>query len=139
VASVGLPFVIAELRSQRALECARVNPGALAAIVEQDVRPSIYLYTRVVDGFDLRARMFAPLSGVPEDPATGSASCAVAGLLAHFAVGVSGSFSWRIAQGVEMGRPSTLLARAEKTNGVVVTTSVGGACVMVSEGFIDVD
>jgi trans-2,3-dihydro-3-hydroxyanthranilate isomerase len=51
----------------------------------------------------------------------------------------SGSFSWRIAQGVEMGRPSILKARAEKVNGVVQATWVGGATVLVSEGIIHLD
>jgi predicted PhzF superfamily epimerase YddE/YHI9 len=37
-----------------------------------------------------------------------------------------------------MGRPSTLLARAEKTSGAVTATWVGGSCVMVSEGFVQV-
>ena len=55
--------------------------------------------------FDIRARMFAPLSGVPEDPATGSANCTLGGLLADHEQVTSGMFSWRIAQGVEMGRP----------------------------------
>jgi trans-2,3-dihydro-3-hydroxyanthranilate isomerase len=139
VASVGLPFLITELRDRLALERARGNLSGFEAIMGEDVRPSIYLYTRSTDDFDIRARMFAPLSGVPEDPATGSASCAVAGLLAHFNGNPSGSFSWRIAQGVEMGRPSTLLARAEKTGGVVQATRVGGECVLVSEGFIQID
>jgi trans-2,3-dihydro-3-hydroxyanthranilate isomerase len=79
------------------------------------------------------------LSGVSEDPATGSANCALAGLLAHYSEEASGSFSWRIAQGVEMGRPSTLIARAEKTAGVVQATWVGGAAVLVSEGIIYLD
>jgi trans-2,3-dihydro-3-hydroxyanthranilate isomerase len=83
--------------------------------------------------------MLAPLSGVAEDPATGSASCAVAGLLAHLEHRASGAFAYRIAQGVEMGRPSTLHARAEKAGGVVRTTWVGGACVLVSEGSMEVD
>jgi trans-2,3-dihydro-3-hydroxyanthranilate isomerase len=99
----------------------------------------VYFYTRVSDGFDIRARMFAPLSGVPEDPATGSANCALAGLLAHYKEEPSGSFAWRIAQGVEMGRPSTLLARADKADGTVQATRIGGSCVMVSEGFIQID
>jgi trans-2,3-dihydro-3-hydroxyanthranilate isomerase len=139
VASVGLPFVMMELRNRRALERARVNLSGFDAILSEDIRPSIYLYTRATDAFDIRARMFAPLSGVPEDPATGSASCAVAGLLAHYSGKPSGDLGWRIAQGVEMGRPSTLLARAEKSDGVVKTTWVGGACVLVCEGFIRVD
>lgn len=83
--------------------------------------------------------MFSPLGGVPEDPATGSASSALAGLLAHYSGQPSGSFRWRIAQGVEMGRPSTLLARAEKADGVVRATWVGGAAVLVSEGILHLD
>jgi trans-2,3-dihydro-3-hydroxyanthranilate isomerase len=139
VASVGLPFLMTELRDRTALERARVNSTGVEAILRQDIRPSIYLYTRAADGFDIRARMFAPLSGVPEDPATGSASCAVGGLLAHYSGQASGRFSYRIAQGVEMGRPSVLLVRAEKAEGNVQATWVGGACVLVSEGFIHVD
>lgn len=139
VASVGLPFLMAELRDRSALERARVNISGLDAILSEDIRPSIYLYTPATDGFDIRARMFAPLSGVPEDPATGSASCALVGLLSHFNGKRSGSLSCRIAQGVEMGRPSTLLARAEKADGAVKGTWVGGSCVMVSEGFMYVD
>jgi trans-2,3-dihydro-3-hydroxyanthranilate isomerase len=83
--------------------------------------------------------MFAPLSGVPEDPATGSATCALAGLLAHYSAERDGSFTWRIAQGVEMGRPSTLIARAAKKAGVVEKTWVGGASVLVSEGVLHLD
>src|SRR5207244_13284987 len=105
--------------------------SGVEALGEMGVGPQLHLYTRVSDGFDIRARMFAPLSGVPEDPATGSASCALAGLLAHYKEEPKGSFAWRIAQGVEMGRPSTLLARAEKADGTVEATWVGGACVMV--------
>jgi trans-2,3-dihydro-3-hydroxyanthranilate isomerase len=145
VCSVGLPFVITELKDRPALERARINMSGFDALAEMDVMPSMHLYVRVSESepdghnFDIRARMFAPLSGVPEDPATGSASSALAGLLAHHKEEPSGSFAWRIAQGVEMGRPSTLLARAEKADSNVRATWVGGACVMVSEGFIEVD
>ena len=139
ICSVGLPFVFTELRDRAALERIRINMSGFDALRDLGVNPQLHLYTRVSDGFDIRARMFAPLSGVPEDPATGSASCALAGLLAHYKEKPSGSFAWRIAQGVEMGRPSTLLARAEKADGTVQATWVGGSCVMVSEGFIQVD
>ena len=82
--------------------------------------------------------MFAPLLGVPEDPATGSANCTLAGLLSHYTEHSQGVFDWRIAQGVELGRPSLLEARAEKRGGVVTDTWVGGACVLVGEGWIEV-
>lgn len=139
VASVGLPFLITELKDRSALERARADASAFGALVAEDIRPSLHFYTHARDGFDLRARMFAPLSGVPEDPATGSANCALAGLLAHCDPQLSGNFTWRIAQGVEMGRPSTLIARAEKKAGVVQTTWVGGAAVLVSEGTLHLD
>jgi len=136
VASVGLPFIFVEIRDRSVLARARINMSGFEAIAGQDVMPDVYFYTRANDGFDIRARMFAPLSGVPEDPATGSANCALAGLLAHYDAEANGDFTWRIAQGVEMGRPSTLIARAEKKDGVVQTTRIGGAAVLVSEGDI---
>ena len=84
VASVGLPFIMVELRDRSVLERARISMSGFEALAAEDVMPDVYLYTRGSDDFDIRARMFAPLSGVPEDPATGSANCALAGLLAHY-------------------------------------------------------
>ncbi|MGI9114477.1 MAG: phenazine biosynthesis protein PhzF [Chthoniobacterales bacterium] len=139
VASVGMPFLMVELNDRAALERARINMSGFEAIQAEGIMPDIYLYTHASGGFDIHARMFGPLSGVPEDPATGSANCALAGLLAHYDERPSGTFTWRIAQGVEMGRPSTLIARAEKNNGAVETTWVGGSSVLVSEGTLFVD
>jgi trans-2,3-dihydro-3-hydroxyanthranilate isomerase len=138
VASVGLPFLVAELRDRDALERAEIYPRKLYALAREGVNPEIHLYTRSGDDFDIRARVFAPLAGVPEDPASGSPNCALAGLLAHLDAAPSGRYQWRIAQGVEMGRPSVLNAEAEKVNGVVVTTNISGGCVMVAEGYIEV-
>lgn len=149
VASAGLPFVVAQLADRGALARARPDTGAIARMAARNgVPPDVFVYVRD-DGFwddglederavDARARMFAPLDNIPEDPATGSASCALAGLLAHVETARDGRFRWRIAQGVEMGRPSLLDARAEKRDGVVVSTGVGGSCVLVSEGMIEV-
>jgi trans-2,3-dihydro-3-hydroxyanthranilate isomerase len=142
VVSVGLPFILAECKDRSALERCRVDRQGfvdILGVLKDGMRASVYLYTRTTGEVDIRARMFAPLSGVPEDPATGSATCAVVGLLTHLDKQASGRFIYRLAQGVEMGRPSALLARAEKSNGSVTATWVGGSCVMVSEGFIHVD
>jgi trans-2,3-dihydro-3-hydroxyanthranilate isomerase len=138
VASVGLPFLMAELKDRSALARARVDAQGFDALAAQGITPDVHLYTKSADEFDIRARMFAPFDGVPEDPATGSANCALAGLLSHYGGTADGTFSWRVAQGVEMGRPSVLEARAEKRDGIVVATRVGGASVLVSEGVIDV-
>jgi trans-2,3-dihydro-3-hydroxyanthranilate isomerase len=136
VATVGLPFLMAQLRDRSALARARINAQGFDALFAQGVTPDVHLYTKSADEFDLRTRMFAPFDGVPEDPATGSANCALAGLLSHYSPLANGSFHWRVAQGVEMGRPSVLYARAEKREGMVVATWIGGTSVLVSEGAI---
>ncbi|ACY18761.1 PhzF family phenazine biosynthesis protein [Haliangium ochraceum] len=138
-ASVGLPFLCVELRDRAALQRARVAADALDALAAAEISPAIHLYVRGDDEFDLYARMFAPLHGLPEDPATGSANCALAGLLAHLQAARVGIFEWRISQGIEMGRPSVLEARSEKRDGHVVSTAIAGPSVMVSEGWIEVD
>ena len=139
VASVGLAFLIAELRDRAALTRARPNiPGFEDLLGEGIDPPYVHLYVRNSDGFDVRARVFTPLDGPPEDPATGSANCALVALLSHHNGEANGSFCWRIAQGVEMGRPSVLEARTEKRDGVVANVWIGGECVLVSEGLIEV-
>ncbi len=137
VASVGLPFIVAELSGRDALSRARVRLDGFEALAAHGVMPDVHLYFRSHDEFDLRARMFAPLDGVPEDPATGSANCALAGLLAQCDRAVEGQFAWRVAQGVEMRRPSVLHIAADKQDGVVTATRVGGGCVLVAEGTIE--
>jgi trans-2,3-dihydro-3-hydroxyanthranilate isomerase len=139
VFSVGLPFLIAELKDRGALEEASVNPEEFKQLVGQDLPPYVHLYTRSKDEFDIRARMFAPFDGVPEDPATGSANCALGGLLTYYNNASSGNFEWKIAQGIEMGRPSSLKARTHKKDGEVISTYISGSSVMVSEGVIYVD
>jgi trans-2,3-dihydro-3-hydroxyanthranilate isomerase len=138
VASVGLPFLMVELRDRAALARALARSDRLAALAAAGVSPDVHLYVRSGDEFDLRARMFAPLDGVPEDPATGSANVALGALLATLDPAAGGTFCWRIAQGVEMGRPSVLEVRAEKREGVVTNAYVRGSSMLVSEGQIEV-
>nr|NIV31236.1 PhzF family phenazine biosynthesis isomerase [Anaerolineae bacterium] len=138
LASVGLPFVMVEVRDRTALENARANIPVLEKIHESGIMPDIHVYTLVEDGFDIRTRMFAPLDGIPEDPATGSANCALAAMLTHYVPESDGEYRWRIAQGVEMGRPSVLDARTEKRAGAVTGVWIAGYCAMVSEGYIEV-
>ena len=153
VASVGLPFIVVEVTGLDVLARARVDAagldrlGALSAVT-----PDVHVYTRVpanqapvgsaaVPGLappDVRARMFAPFDGVPEDPATGSANAALAGLLADLDPRADGELRWTIAQGVEMGRPSRIEARVAKRGGTVSGVWVGGRSVLVAEGTLEV-
>jgi len=138
VASVGLPFVMVELKSRAALENARLYTPAFDEIYSSGIMPDIHLYIHSKDNFDLRTRMFAPMDGVPEDPATGSANCALVALLGHYNKEPNMDFSWRIAQGIEMNRPSVLDARIKKRSDVVTDVWIAGTCKMVSEGFIEI-
>jgi trans-2,3-dihydro-3-hydroxyanthranilate isomerase len=81
--------------------------------------------------------MFAPLFGVPEDPATGSANVALIGLLALLRPEPDLVLSKVIGQGFDMGRPSILNAAAEKKAGAVSATYIGGRCVPMLKGTID--
>ena len=138
MASVGLAFLTTELKDRAALERIKVNIDVLRGLVADGFSPGLFVYVRSQDEFDIRCRMFAPIGGTIEDPATGSANCALAGLLTHYHADASGSFSWRIAQGVEMGRPSVLDARTEKRDGAVTNVWIAGTCVMVTEGTLEV-
>lgn len=81
--------------------------------------------------------MFAPKLGVAEDPATGSAAAAFAGLLsAHRPMG-DGEHTVRIEQGYEMGRPSLIELTFRLENGALVAASIGGSAVVVAEGTIE--
>jgi len=80
-----------------------------------------------------KTRMFAPAGGVPEDPATGSAAGPLALHLARHGRIAFGD-EIEISQGVEIGRPSTLFARAEGTAESVERVEVGGSAVIVARG-----
>ncbi|HJU43200.1 MAG TPA: PhzF family phenazine biosynthesis protein [Vicinamibacterales bacterium] len=134
VASVGLPFVFAEVRDRGVLQKARLNMNGFDTLKAQGVHPDILFYARSHDDFDVRARMFAPFDGVMEDPATGSANCALGAMLAGYDAKHDGTLTYRIAQGVEMGRPSVLFAEADKKAGNVVAARIGGNSMLVSEG-----
>jgi trans-2,3-dihydro-3-hydroxyanthranilate isomerase len=142
VASVGTPFVIAEVVNEAALSRAKPNISAFGATAarfpEISARFALHLYVRRNgDATRLRTRMFAPLSGIPEDPATGSANATLAALLTSLAPGENVDLTYDIEQGIEMGRPSRIIATARKTAEGPVTATVAGNCVPVMRGVVD--
>ena len=138
-ASVGLPFLIVELLNTSALADIQINTESFNNLLDEGSPPYILVYTQNTSNADLQARMFAPLDGITEDPATGSANCALAALLAQYSDLTSGDFCWEVVQGLEMGRPSRLRVRAQKENGSVTGSWVAGTCVMVAEGLIETE
>ena len=85
------------------------------------------------EGGRWKTRMFAPADGVSEDPATGSAAGPLAVHLARHGR-IDFGQEIEISQGVEVGRPSTLYARAEGTAERIERVEVGGSAVVVARG-----
>ena len=138
IATVGNAFVVAELTPE-ALSRATPDPSRFQAAHASfphigPGRLPLYLYARdgEADGrTKLRARMFAPMSGTPEDAATGSAATPLAALL--LSLGTERERRYDIMQGVEMGRPSLLRASSRRAADGI-RASVGGGCVPVLKG-----
>jgi trans-2,3-dihydro-3-hydroxyanthranilate isomerase len=135
-ATAGVPFLFVSVRSRDALARARVDTGAWQRHLAGAWSPHVYVVTDDAgeEGVALRARMFAPAMGITEDPATGGAATALAGLLAARDADTDGTWSWTVHQGVEMGRPSRILVEADVLGGRVAQVRVGGSAVLVSEG-----
>lgn len=84
-------------------------------------------------GKSWKTRMFAPSYGVSEDPATGSAAGPLACHVCRHGL-VEWGTEIEISQGVEIGRPSTLFARAERSDAGIQRVEVGGRAVIVARG-----
>lgn len=128
-ASLGLPFVIVELNDEESLSSCdphieTIREGAKRYPAGLDF--AIFAYVR--DGESIRARMFAPLDNIPEDPATGSASATLAALLTQK---LKCPLTINLSQGVEMGRPSFI--KLETTQNPL-SAKVSGQAVKVMEG-----
>ena len=133
----GPRFLYVPVASLSALGRARpIEPHWSALMVAAGV-DSAYLYTPG-ETEDYRARMFSPTAGIPEDPATGSASAILAAQLLAAGTIHPGETRFRLRQGVEMGRPSdsglTVIANAE---GLTEVRIAGGA-LRISEGRVTI-
>jgi trans-2,3-dihydro-3-hydroxyanthranilate isomerase len=135
VFSAGAPYLFIPVRSLAAIR--RARPGALAWASKEG--PAAFLYTREVDraGSAFHARMFAANWGVIEDPATGSAAAAFAGVALAFDGPDDGKHRLTIEQGFEMGRPSFIGLAFEVENGALSKVSIGGSAVVVSSGALE--
>jgi trans-2,3-dihydro-3-hydroxyanthranilate isomerase len=134
-ATSGVPFLFVSVRDRRALARVRMNVPAWERHLANAWGPHVYVVTDDADGgASLRARMFAPAMGIAEDPATGGAVTALAGLLAARDANGDGTLRWVVEQGVEMGRPSRLHVEADVHGGALTAVRVGGSAVLVSEG-----
>lgn len=137
--SAGNPFSFVPVRSLDAMRRCQIDLSAFDTAFRGDGRAAAFVFCReTVDAAsNFHARMFAPAMGVLEDPATGSAVAALAGYLAAHAGCQDGTHSFRIEQGIEMGRPSLMELTMTLGGGQLAGAAIGGQAVVVSEGTIE--
>lgn len=131
-------FCYVPVKTRAALERIRVDTRwfaeTFAAIGEN--HPAIFAYSRetVDPAAAFHARMFAPGLGIAEDPATGSAAAAFAGVFASFDRPGDGPHAVIIEQGFAMGRPSRIALGVTLAGGAVTAVTIGGGAVVMAEG-----
>jgi len=129
----GPAFLFVGLTDLAALARARPIEPHWSALMDAAGVDSAFLYAPG-DGVDYRTRMFSPTAGIPEDPATGSASAILAGQLLAEGTLPDGTTRLTLRQGVEMGRPSDLWLTAVVANGSLTEIRIKGGAVPVSQG-----
>lgn len=140
VVSTGLPVLIVPVRTLTAVRSINPDPSAIVDLCGRFGANGIMAFTTVtVEPFaNVHARMFAPAIGIPEDPATGSASGALgAYLVQNGIVDVGPMTEITIEQGYEVERPSRILVQVQSDDDLIQSVKVGGQCVMVVEGVLN--
>lgn len=141
VVSCGVPFLYVPLRSLDAARRSRPRIDLFERAASEGLPTEVFVFTREVEGegSTVHSRMFAPVIGVGEDPATGAASGPLGCYLVRYGV-VACDTSVRIVseQGIEMGRPSFVRIVIEKKGDEITAVKVGGECHFMGEGFIEI-
>ena len=143
VVSTGVPQMMVPVRSLaevQGLEAGQLNTAALNWVCRAVGAECVLVFTFETERPEatVHVRMFAPLLGVLEDPATGSANGALGAYLVHHrAVPVTEPTVHILSeQGAELGRPSTLYVEVDLTGEEVTAVRVGGQVVPVAEGVV---
>ncbi len=139
--SAGVPFAMVPLASRAMVERAAVaDAGTWKTAFGPTGKGAAFIYTHetVDPNHQVHARMFSPMMGIAEDPATGSAAAAFSGAAVAFEKPSDGAHQLVIEQGYEMGRPSEIVLDLDIENGVLVAARVGGGAVVVASGTIEI-
>jgi trans-2,3-dihydro-3-hydroxyanthranilate isomerase len=141
VVSTGVPQMMVPIRSLsevQGLGAGRLNIAALNLACQAVDTECVAVFSLETESPEavVHVRMFAPLLGVPEDPATGSANGALgAYLVRHQAVDVTAPTTYLTSeQGAELGRPSTLYVEVDGGPDEISSVRVGGEVAAVLEG-----
>lgn len=128
----GPGFLYLPVKEAGALAQSRPCEPHWSMAMEEAGVDSLYLYTP--EGAGYRARMFAPGAGIPEDPATGSASAILAAQLLRSGALPEGETRLPLWQGLEMGRPSRITLTAVVRQGALTEVRVAGGALPISAG-----
>lgn len=135
--SAGVELVFVPIRSRAALNRARPDPAAFAALLGERIGAYLYTSETVEPASAVAARMFANGVGIGEDPATGAAAAAFAGVAHAFEAPEDGEHEFVIEQGYAMGRPSRIILGSRIETGALVAVTVAGHAVEVQRGDLD--
>jgi len=141
--SCGIPFLIVPVVNSEIMAKVKVRYELWDKFLSHHWASALFLVTwdfpqsNPEDAIDIHARMFAPGLGITEDPATGSAVAALGGYLGD-RLEPTGTWNWKVEQGLEMGRPSLLELRVSKSRGAITAVEVAGSSVIVSQGQMEV-
>jgi trans-2,3-dihydro-3-hydroxyanthranilate isomerase len=137
--SAGVPYSFVPLKNLDAIARCRPDPMSFEKVFGTDGPAMVFPFCKQTAeaGHDFHGRMFAPGNGIPEDPATGSAVAAFAGLLAASGRYGDGEHTLRIEQGYQMGRPSLIELALSLRGGKLIAATIGGSAIVVTEGTID--
>jgi len=141
IISTGLPIHIVPLASLESMQQIILRHRDAETIAQDLGFGDLFVFTceTVRDDATVHCRMFAPYFGIPEDAASGAATGAlVAYLVKHRLVKYSSKVRIICEQGLEMGRPSRLIAEAGISGGQATAIQVGGQCVLVGSGSINI-
>ena len=137
----GPRFFYVPVKTRAALEKSQVREPYWSDLIKPlgSGVDAAYVYTRGGDGpnVSFRARMYSPTGGIPEDPATGSATALLAAQLLKAENLKDGTHSWHLEQGYEMGRPSDLRLEADVKSAKLIAVRVGGSAVRMMSGEIN--
>jgi len=141
--NAGMPYVMVpvhDLSVAAKARCDLVHWEQLAPMADGQLADAfVYCRGGVAHEAHFHARMFAPMGGIPEDPATGSAVAAFSGAVHMFDELLDGHHALLIEQGVEMGRPSKIHLHLEVDGGKIVHGRIGGNAVKTAEGTLLID
>ena len=106
--SAGNSFVFVPVRNRASVDRSRPDLGRWNAAFAGVIGAFVFCGETVAPENTFHARMFAPTVGIAEDPATGSAAAALAGMVAASGTLGEGEHELGLEQGYAMGRPSVL-------------------------------